>query len=114
MSTDIWIGEKSFNYTHNCSAVWYDHIPDTGKGGGFREIAGMTGKQAFPILSAAFDRLDQTRHGLWVSGAVGEPRMSARYDAPNGWGSLIGALIFMACIMAACAENPRKKVGLSI
>lgn len=112
MSYDIWIADKSFNYTSNVSALFYDHIPaDEETRGGLWKLDGLTGKEALPILSEAFERIDQTRHKLYVDGVAGEPKFSARYDAPNGWGSAIGALIFLAKIMAACALHPRHKIG---
>ena len=44
---------------------------------------------------------------------VGEPNFCAAYDASNGWGSAVGGLIFLAEILAACAEFQRKKVRVS-
>jgi len=110
MSYDISIGRESFNYTSNVSKLFYDHIPDTGKGGGLHELEGVTGKQALDIIDDAFEAINRTRHRLWSAGDIGEPKMGSAYDAPNGWGSLIGALIFLAQVMGACAKNPRKIV----
>lgn len=112
MSYDVSIGSESFNYTSNVSRLWYDHIPDTGKGGGLRELEGLTGKQAAAILADAFDAMHRTRLKFWREATVGDPDFCALYDAKNGWGSAIGALIFTAQIMAACHANPRKKVGV--
>lgn len=110
MSYDVAIGDFEGNYTWNVSPLFYDHIPAVRGKGGLEEIDGLTGKQALPILRDAFERINNTRHSLWSHGAVGEPAMCARYDAANGWGSLVGGLIFLAQIMAACAAHPRKKV----
>ena len=114
MSYDIDIADRSFNYTFNVSKVFYDHIPDTGKGGGFRELVGLNGSQAVPILSAAFTALNATRHSLWKDGQVGEPEMSERYDAKNGWGSLIGAIILLGEILGASAMNPYADIQVSM
>lgn len=113
MSYDVWIGKESFNYTSNCPALWYDHISDTGKGGGLREIEGLTGAQAAIVLADAFARMNDTRQKLWAADTVGEPAMSKRYDSANGWGSMVGAILFMGQIIAACLRNPRKRLGLS-
>ena len=111
MSYDVSIGKDSFNYTYNVSQLFYDHIPEIeGDRGGLGRLDGKTGKQAFEILADAFERIHTTKLDLWERDAVGEPRFCARYDAPNGWGSAVGALIFLAQIMAACARNPRGKV----
>jgi hypothetical protein len=114
MSADVSIGNRHFNYTHNTSALWYDHIPDYGNGGGLREIHELTGSKALLILTMCFDRLDQTRHSLWSNGVVGEPAFCAKYDAKNGWGSTVGAIIFLAQIMAACASHPDHEVDVSL
>jgi len=114
MSYDMSIGDFDGNCTFNVSKVFYDHIPDYGNGGGLREFSGKTGKECAVILSEAWKRLDTTRCQMWISDAVGEPAMSAKYDAPNGWGSLIGALCFLGEFTAACAISPRKKVYLSL
>jgi hypothetical protein len=114
MSADVYIGTHNFNFTNNTSALWYDHIPDSGKGGGLREIHGLTGKQAFQLMSACMTAIDDTRCLVWELGAVGEPEFCKRYDSPNGWGSAVGGILFLARIMAACAENPRKRVSVCL
>jgi hypothetical protein len=114
MSADVSIGDYSYNYTHNTARLWYDHIPDMGKGGGLRELEGLTGKQAVLVLHECFERIQSTRLNLWQQDAVGEPIFEARYNAKNGWGSLVGALIFLAQIMAACALCPKHKVRVSL
>ncbi len=113
MSYDVSIGEHSFNYTWNMSKLFYDHIPADRDRGGLHELNGLTGKQAAEVLSDAFARIDQTRHGVWTHERIGDPEFCAMYDAPNGWGSTIGAVLFLAEILAACALNPRKKIRIS-
>lgn len=107
MSYDVTIGDRDFNYTYNVSRLFYDHIEDTGKGGGLRELNGLTGRQASVVLGAAFERITQTYRKLC------EPRFCALYDSPNGWGSTVGALLFLANILSACADNPRFRVRVS-
>jgi hypothetical protein len=113
MSYDVDIGDRSFNITYNIAPLLYDHIPAVDAQGGLSEIDGKTGAQALVILSEAFDRLDETRHKLWQSGFVGEPKFCAKYDVPNGWGSTVGAIVFLSRVMAACALNGRKRVRVS-
>lgn len=111
MGYDVSIGDASLNYTSNVAALFYDHIPATeANRGGLHELHGKTGKQAAAILAEAWERIWRTKHDLWETDAVGEPEFCARYDAPNGWGSTVGGLIFLAQIMGACSANPRKIV----
>ncbi len=112
MSYDITIADKSFNYTSNVAALFYDHIPATDSRGGLHELDGKTGKQAGDILADAFDRIHSTKLSFWRYDTVGEPEFCARYDAPNGWGSTVGALILLSQVMAACYRNPRKRVSV--
>lgn len=112
MSYDVSIGKESFNMTSNISGLFYDHIPEV-EGehrGGIHAIHGKTGKQAAEILSNGLKEINKTRHKFWKNNVVGEPEFCAKYDSPNGWGSAIGGLIFYTQIMAACYQNPRKKV----
>lgn len=110
MSYDIDIAGDSFNYTYNVSAVFYDHMPRNGTIGGLRNLDGLTGKQAALVLGNAFDRLNDTYLRMWAENGSGPAAMSAKYDSPNGWGSLLGAIIFLGRIMGACAANPRHRV----
>lgn len=112
MSYDVSIGKESFNYTSNVAALFYDHIPKQDSRGGLHELDGKTGKQALAIIRSAFDRIQNTRRQLWREGATGDPELCAKYDAPNGWGSTVGGLLFLAQIMAACTENPRSRVSV--
>jgi hypothetical protein len=113
MSYDVHIGSFEGNYTYNVSALFYDHIPAERSRGGLNELDGLTGRQAVTVLSEAFSRIHATKLSTWKTEAVGEPEFCAKYDPPSGWGSTVGALIFLAQILAACAENPRCKVRVS-
>lgn len=112
MSYDVTIGDFDTNYTYNVGAVFHDHI----KGGektGLQALDGLYGFQASALLFSAWSNLNATRHQMYVDGAVGEPAMEAKYNAPNGWGSLVGALIILGKITAACAIYPHDKVSVS-
>lgn len=109
MSCDVSINEFSRNYTSNVSKLWYDHILDTGKGGGLRELHGMTGHEALIILSEAFDGMSRTRGYLGEKGSS----LERAYDCESGWGSAIGAVLFMGEIMGACAKYPYDIVDVS-
>ena len=112
MSYDVIIGDADLNYTYNVGQLFYDHIAKEYGRGGLFEIDGLTGKEAAAVLAKALDAIDASVLRDWRSTDVGEPVFCARYDAPNGWGSTLGAILFLARIMAACHANPRKKVRI--
>ncbi len=116
MSYDVHVGNvDSYNYTYNVSKLFYDHMPadEDSDRGGLDTLEGLTGKQAAVKIAAALHRIERTRHELWQNNVPGEPRFCAKYDAPNGWGSALGAIMFLSLIMAACFQNPRCKVRIS-
>lgn len=116
MSYDIYIGGgESFNYTSNLGKLFYDHMPadESSDRGGLHTLHGCTGKQAGDKIAAAFKRIDETRRGCWGGDVMGDPEFCAKYDAPNGWGSTVGAILFLSEVMAACYQSPRKRVRLS-
>lgn len=113
MSYDVSIGDADFNCTYNVSKLFYDHIPQVRDRGGLSEVHGLSGKQAASILGDAFERIHGTYLTAWRNGEVGAATFRAKYDPPNGWGSTVGGLIFLARLMAACTDNPRKKVEVS-
>lgn len=112
MSYDVSIGDSSFNYTSNVAALFYDHIPAERSRGGLHELHGLTGKQASELLRQTWGHIHSTYLNEWKSGEVGAARFRVKYDPPNGWGSTVGALIFLAEITSACHANPRKKVSV--
>lgn len=107
MSYDVSIGRESFNYTWNMSQFFRDHIDGDDNGGGINELMDKTGAEAFIILRSALYAI----HHTYLS--LGDGGISERYDAPNGWGTVIGAIIFLSQIMAACAESPDEMVEVS-
>ncbi len=107
MSYDIWIADDEANYTFNVSALWYDHL-DSEKG--IKALDGLTGKQAQARIAPFWRRLHREAIRLWKDDNVGEPDLAKIYDSPNGWGSLIGALILTGELQSACAEFPRHKL----
>lgn len=108
MSYDVYIGDFSANYTFNVSNLFYDHIEDMGNGGGLNEIDNKTGSEVAGILAKAFDRIYETKNSMWSHDEIGERAFCAKYDAPNGWGSAVGGIVFLARIMAAAASNPEE------
>jgi len=102
MSYDVSIGDACFNYTYNLSPFFHGHIPE-----GINSLHGMSGAAARDTIARALLSIDNERI------TMGEPAFRQRYDAPNGWGTVMGAIMFLAMILAACAANPRKKVSVS-
>jgi hypothetical protein len=113
VSYDVCIGDVSLNYTSNGSALFYEHIPETETHrGGLHALHGLTGRQASEVLSDAWEAIHRTWMTDWREHTVGSPDFCARYDAPNGWGSTVGGLLFLARITAACAAHPRHRVSV--
>lgn len=115
MSYDVSVGPISLNYTSNGSALFYDHMPpvDTDEPnlrGGLWTLHGLTGAEAALLIADAFARIEQTRIKLWEIDTVGEPEFCKLYDSPNGWGSTVGALLFLARIQGACVRYPSSVV----
>ncbi len=105
MSYDVSIGDFSQNYTSNVARLFYDHIPQQRSRGGLHELHGLTGSQAARVIVQAFERIHSTHLRDYRD-------FCSNYDPENGWGCTVGALIFLANIMGACVENPRKKVSV--
>lgn len=113
MSYDIYIGGENFNYTSNGTAIFYDHMPaEEGQRGGLHNLEGLTGRQAALVIRDALDRIHRTRMDLWRDGEVGSRTFCAKYDPPNGWGSTVGAILFLSRVLAECAAKPRSKVRI--
>lgn len=112
MSYDVSIGKFDVNYTSNVGSVFHDHIKRDDVTG-LQALNGLYGFQASSVLYAAWSNLNATRHAMYQDGVVGEPAMEEKYNAPNGWGSLVGALIILGKITAACAEYPHEMVSVS-
>jgi hypothetical protein len=124
MSYDINIGERYFNETFNVSAVFYDHLPgdETCRGGLFW-FKGKTGSEAIPIFKTFYENLNSnrdkhrpvvTRHMMEPRpDEIGEQKFLRKYDPKNGWGSTLGAIVFMAEFMIACVENPDAIIDVS-
>lgn len=110
MSYDISIADESFNYTYNLGPIWHDHMP-----GGLPSLDGKTGAQAASTLRSFWAAID-ARHRSYYRAAVaadGSKMLCEKYDAQNGWGSTVGALIFTGLLLSACNRHPRHKVRVS-
>lgn len=122
MSYDVSIGANSFNYTSNGNELFYSHMPahervdDNGAvtedRGGIPGLDGLTGREAGARILAGMESMNRERNRLG-SDAPGEAEMCAKYDNPNGWGSLVGMLLFLGRIAAACAVAPDEVVSVS-
>ena len=113
MSYDFSIGDISINYTSNSAALYHDHLPATEtRPSGLQAINGLKGWKAGLLLSLMLQNINNERisHHTMTTKFVGEPQMCAKYDSPNGWGSLVGQLIFIGRIAAACAAYPNEIV----
>lgn len=115
MSYDVSInklGNELFwrNYTSNSAELFYTHL-DTEKG--IKCLSGKTGAEAALLIAPFWAKLNEERLQLYVNDVVGEPKLQAKYDSHGGWGSLIGALLFIGEIQAACILHPAGIVNVS-
>ena len=110
MGFDVKIGDWDGNYTHNSlGKLCYNHLD---KESGLKSLDRKTGREASAMLESFWESIHCEKLHLWQNGIPGEPKLSEKYDSPNGWGSLIGALIFMGELTAACRNYPRRKVSV--
>ena len=112
MSYDVDIGNIWLNYTSNMSVLFYNHCEGNGKTG-LHAIDGLTGYEAAPILHKMMTNIEKERIELWENYVVGEPKFCEKYDSPNGWGSLVGQLLFIGQIATACLMYPDEKIKVS-
>lgn len=103
MSYDVSVADEWHNYTYNLSALFHDCID-----GGLHSLHGLTGAKAAAVLGLALDRLATARLR-----APSEQAFREQYDAPNGWGSTLGAVLFLGCVMASCQRHPRSRVRVT-
>lgn len=118
MSYDVTIGEFSENYTSNIGKLFHNHIKRSGMTEdqditGLQALDGLYGFEAITYLYHAWSNINAERQAFLTKGQIGEPEMEAKYNAPNGWGSLVGGLIYLGKITAACATYPHERVHVS-
>lgn len=114
MSYDVDIAGFSSNYTYNLAPFFQRHIQVDGEAeAGIRVLNGRTGRDAREILARAFDSISSEYMRVWTVEEVGARSFCSKYDPPNGWGSTVGAMLFLAQLMAACAANPRHRVRVT-
>ena len=118
MSYDLWLEDENngvlcdgHNFTSNIGNLFRKHLGFEGRG--LHEIDGLPAHRALKLIMDFWDRLDAELIVLWQSETVGEPALCAKYDAPNGWGSLVGAMLFLARFQSECIKYPYATVRLS-
>ena len=93
MGYDMSIGNESFSYTYNVSAMWCAAIPETG----IRTHYGMRGKKAIIPLRKIYNYMVLHRDEL------------IKLNPPNGWGDFDGALDFINDLIHASLRNPKER-----
>ncbi len=103
MSYDVSIGgsDAEPNYTRNLSKLLYTHIPDTGKGGGLREIDNVRNQQVVGILTNFLVSVAKETAEIGGMGA-----MNVKYSPSNKWGNVEGCVTFVQEIIAEAIKNP--------
>lgn len=102
MSYDVIVGQKSYNFTYNLGPFFREFIPceATGEVGIFY-LAGKRGKEVASLLNEALERITTELH------KQGQAPFLRKYNAANGWGDTLGAIMFLALIASAAGAKPR-------
>lgn len=90
MSYDVTVGTQEFNYTSNMGQFFADFAVHP---------ADLHGEQPYEVafkISLALS--DIARYGF--------EELTYDYDAPNGWGTVEGAIQFLLDIYMACITEP--------
>lgn len=90
MGYDMSLGKEDFGYTYNVSKMWYACYPDNG----IREIYGMTGRQAAPVLFKLAGYMQDNKSKL------------LEFEPKNGWGSFDGAYEFVLKLLDSSLRQP--------
>lgn len=116
MSFSVYVGEDWFNYTSNMGAFFafalqgVDHPNPPARNDsrdaifgarysdGLIVLNGVRADEAVFMIERAFDRIDQ-EHMAATRGGL------KRFDSPNGWGSVLGATLFLLRIHRACTRH---------
>lgn len=132
MSWDVKItnGERtlSYDYTSNIHAIVSDHLvaapggvdeggegkADQGAQRGLMVLDSMTTEEAAATLYRTFEELSLTRISFFnqSNDTEGDARFVAHYQGATTYGSVVGVLIFLANILAACSQIPNGKVSV--
>ncbi|MEE8208789.1 MAG: hypothetical protein V3T88_07560 [Nitrosomonadaceae bacterium] len=97
MSYDMDIGYYWANYTYNLSGLFHDILP-----GGLYGLDGLTGSKDGNRLQHAINLAK-----CW------DKKKLEKYNPSNDWGNSERTLEVLEEFMAACKENPRKKVSVT-
>lgn len=100
MSYDVYIGTDCFNYTYNLSKFFHTYLQADGKTG-VQSLDGLPGKKAARVIAEA---LAEAENNLVRT----TPKdFQEAFDPENGWGSTIGAILWLNRLMSTCYEKPR-------
>lgn len=105
MSYDVLVGDKSYNYTYNLGNLFAEFLlPDATPKPGIYALDGMRGKEAAYFINEALENIQTAIRQR------GEENFAAQYQPKNNWGSVSGAIMFLALIGSACAAKPKKTI----
>ena len=107
MSYDVYVGVETYSYTFNLSTFFHTYLTTGGKTG-IQCLDGLKGKTAARVISVAIElaEADLVR--------TTPQNYQDTFDAPNGWGSTIGAILWLSKLMAACYEKPRYVIRVGV
>jgi hypothetical protein len=89
------VTSEGFNYTYNCSPMFYDVMPE-----GINGLQGLTAQEAIERITDALRKLEA------------DPKKYKAMNPANGWGSYEGAMMFLQDIRSACMRHPDGKLSV--
>jgi len=81
---------ESFNYTYNCSTLWYQVYPQAKA---MVDIDGLTGEDSIRILDHAIATLESN------------PDYYRQFNPKNAWGSYEGFVVFLMKLSSLAQNN---------
>jgi hypothetical protein len=101
MSYQLYIGSTEHSYTYNLRDLFEEIIQDTAHDTkGIYAFDSLTGYEALPLIKQAFRKANSHED-------------IKSFDAPNGWGTANGALLFLARFAIECAMNPYETINVT-
>lgn len=101
MSYDISFDNfEEFNHTLNQAKLFHKHIRHGDKTG-VQALDGLFISDVKPILVQALRDIEKEVEADWRVDVPGNPIFCAKYDSPNGWGSAISAILFIANVLGS-------------
>jgi hypothetical protein len=109
MSWDAYIGDESWNYTHNTNEMISTAIEKHGYTPEKHWLIGHMGKSWFKILDKMDGKTGAEFLGLIIQELIENPKEYKKMNPDNGWGSYSTLLPILIEMKQASEEHPDEK-----